>query len=118
MSLSHRQQHQLQSIEDDLLQSAPELVATLHMFGVLSATEAMPAWEQVPTRHDPIRQAAALTAEALTRIVATIGFLLNAILALLIVIVQRSRACPPACGQDRAGPGGAHGGWGDPADGS
>jgi hypothetical protein len=116
MSLSHHQQHQLRSIEDDLLQSAPELAARLHVFGVLSATEAMPPWEEVPTRRDRVRQAAALTAEVLTLIAVAMRFLLSAILPLLIVIARGSRVRPPARGQDRAGPGHAHGGRPDSAD--
>ena len=46
----------------------------------------MPAWEQVPTRRDRVRQAAALTVQAITLAAAAIGLLLSAILALLIVV--------------------------------
>jgi hypothetical protein len=114
MTLSNRQQHQLHRIEDDLHQSAPMLAATLSAFGALSATEAMPAWEQVPTRQERTMQAAALTARALTVLAAAIGFLLNAILALLIAIVQGRPARPTARRHDQA----RSGRWPDPADGS
>ena len=81
MSLSHHQQHQLYRIEAGLLRADPELAAMLAIFGKLSAGQAMPSWEQVPARRDRIRQAATLTAEAITFLAAAIGFLLSAILA-------------------------------------
>ena len=61
MILSYRQQHQLHRIETGLLRSDPQLTAMLGVFGRLSAGEVMPSWEQVPTRRDRVRQAAALT---------------------------------------------------------
>jgi hypothetical protein len=83
---------------------------------VLSATEAIPAWEQVPTGPDRIKQAAALTAKALALLAAAIGLLLSAILALLIAVLQGCRPRLPARRHDRAGPGRAPGGRPDPAD--
>jgi hypothetical protein len=88
MGLSHREQHQLHRIEHDLLQSEPELATALRVFGLLSAMEAMPAWEQVPARLDRIRQAGALAAKAIILVVMGIGLLLNAIHALLLAAVQ------------------------------
>ena len=116
MGLSHHQQHQLHRIEDDLLQSDPKLATTLQVFGMLSATEAMPAWEQVPTRQDRIRQAAAMTGKALAIVAAAIGFLLSAILALLIVVVQGCRPRLSARRHGRGGPGQVADGRQDPAD--
>jgi hypothetical protein len=117
MGLSHhqQQQHQLHRIEDDLLQSDPKLATTLQVFGMLSATEAMPAWEQVPTRQDRSGQAAAMTGKALA-IVAAVGFLLSAILVLLIVVVQGCRPRLSARRHGRAGPGQVADGRQDPAD--
>ncbi len=63
MSLSH---HQLHRIETGLLRADPQLAAMLGIFGKLSAGRAMPSWEQVPTRRDRVRQAAALTVQAVT----------------------------------------------------
>jgi hypothetical protein len=77
----------------DAVQVAQRLVierhafgAMLGIFGKLSAGQAMPSWEQVPIRRDRIRQAAALTVQAITLAAAAIGLLLSAIFALLIVV--------------------------------
>ena len=104
MIRSHHQQHQLQRIETGLLRSDPQLTAMLGIFGKLSAGQAMPAWEQVPaTRRDRIRQAAALTVQAITLAAAAIGLLLSAVLALLIVVVVGTRHSHrlPAPGPER-----------------
>ena len=88
MSLSPHHQNQLHLIQAGLLGSDPQLAARLSVFGRLCAGQAMPAWEQVPaTRRDRIRQAAALTVQAITLAAAAIGLLLSAVLALLIVVV-------------------------------
>ncbi len=58
MSLSHHQQHQLYRIETGL-RADPQLGEMLGIFGKLSAGQAMPSWEQVPTRRDRVRQATA-----------------------------------------------------------
>jgi hypothetical protein len=79
MSLSHHRQHQLYRIESGLLRADPQLAAMLGIFGKLPAGQAMPSWEQVPTRRDRIRQAAALTMQAITLAAAAIGLLLSAI---------------------------------------
>ena len=89
MSLSHHQQRQLHRIETGLLRADPELGAMLRIFGRLSAGQVMPSWEQVPTRRDRARQAAALTVQAVTLTAAAIGLLLSAILALLVVVGTR-----------------------------
>ena len=82
MSLSHHHQNQLHLIQAGLLRSDPQLAARLSMFGRLSAGQAMPAWEQLSSRHDRIRQAAALTAQTISVAAAAIVLLLRAVLAL------------------------------------
>ena len=102
MSLSHHQQRQLHRIETGLLRSDPQLTEMLGIFGKLSAGQVMPSWEQVPTRRDRARQAAALTVQAVTLAAAAIGLLLSAILALLIAAAgPRHRHRPPAPGPER-----------------
>ena len=115
MSISHHQQHQLHRIETSLLRADPQLAEMLGVFGKLSASQAMPSWEQVPTRRDRIRQAAALTVEAVTLAAAAVGLLLSAILALLIVVAdtRRGHRLPPGPEHTRRGRGA--GGRPDPA---
>ena len=116
MSLSHHQQHQLHRIEAGLLRADPQLTAMLGIFGRLSAGQAMPAWEQVPTRRDRVRQAAALTVQAVTLAAAAIGLLLSAVLALLIVVAgPRHRRRRPAPGPERTRRGRGADGRPDPA---
>ncbi len=102
MSLSHHQQHQLHRIETGLLRSDPQLTAMLGIFGRLSAGEVMPAWEQVPSRQQSIRRAAALTVTAATVVADVIILLLRAVLALVIAAVgTRHRHRLPAPGPER-----------------
>jgi len=116
MSLSHHQQHQLHRIQTGLLRADPQLAAMLGIFGRLSASQAMPAWEQVPARRDRIRQAAALTVQAVTLAAAAIGLLLSAILALLLAVAgTRHRRRRPAPGPERTRRGRGAGGRPDPA---
>ena len=75
----------------------------------------MPSWEQVPARRDRVRQAAALTVQAITLAAAAIGLLLSAILALLIVIGTRHGHRLPAPGPERNLRGRGAGGRPDPA---
>ena len=96
MSLSHHHQNQLHLIQAGLLRSDPQLAARLSMFGRLSAGQAMPAWERVSSRHDRIRQAAALIAETISVVAAAIFLFLRAVLALVAAVVQGSRARAPA----------------------
>ena len=70
MSLSHHHQNQLHLIEAGLLRSDPRLAAWLSVFGRLCTGKAMPAWEQVSSRQDRIRQAAALIAETISAVAA------------------------------------------------
>ena len=116
MSPSHHQQSQLHRIETGLLRADPQLAVMLGIFGKLSAGQAMPSWEQVPTRRDRVRQAAALTVQAATLAAAAIGLLLSAILALLIVIGTRHGHRMPAPGPERTRRGRGAGGRPDPAD--
>ena len=115
MSLSHHHQRQLYRIESGLLQADPQLTAMLGLFGKLSEGQAMPSWEQVPTRPDRIRQAAALTVQAITLAAAAIGLLLSAILTLLIVVGTRHGRRLPAPGPERTRRGRGAGGYPDPA---
>jgi hypothetical protein len=104
MCLSHHHQNQLHLIQVGLLRSDPQLAARLSMFGSLSAGQAMPAWEQVSSRHDRIRQAAASIAETISIVAAAIFLLLRAVLALAAAIAQGGRARPPAQMRERARP--------------
>jgi DUF3040 family protein len=115
MSLSHHHQRQLYRIESGLLQADPQLAAMLGIFGKLSAGQAMPSWEQVPARRDRIRQAAALTVQAVTLAAAAIGLLLSAVLALLIVVGTRHGRRLPAPGPEGTRRGRRAGGRPDPA---
>ena len=115
MSLSHHQQHQLHHIETGLLRADPQLAEMLGIFGKLSAGQAMPSWEQVPTRRDRVRQAAALTVQAVTLAAAAIGLLLSAILVLLIVVGARHGRRLPAPGPERTRRGRGADGRPDPA---
>ena len=102
MSLSHHQQHQLHRIETGLLRGEPQLAAMVGIFGLLFAGQAMPAWEQVPTRQHSIQQAAALTVKATTVVADAIVLLLRAALALLIAAVgTRHGRRLPASGPER-----------------
>ena len=116
MGLSHHRQRQLHRIESGLLGADPQLAAMPGIFGKLSAGQAMPSWEQVPTRRDRIQQAAALTVEAITLAAAAIGLLLSAVLALLIVVAgPRHRHRLPAPRRERTSPGRGADGRPDPA---
>ena len=116
MSLSHHQQRQLHRIESGLLGADPQLAAMPGIFGKLSAGQVMPAWEQVPTRRDRVRQAAALTVQAVTLAAAATGLLLSAILALVIVVAGTRRGQRlPAPGPERIRRGRGADGRPDPA---
>jgi len=104
MSLRHHHQNQLHLIQVGLLRSDPPLAARLSMFGRLSAGQAVPAWEQVPSRHDRIRQAAALIAETISVAAAAIFLFLRAVLALVTAVAQGGRARPLAQRRQRARP--------------
>ena len=115
MSLNHHQQRQLYRIESGLLGADPQLAEMLGIFGKLFAGQAMPSWEQVPTRRDRVRHAAALTVQAVTLAAAAIGLLLSAILALLIVAGTRHRHRLPAPAPERTRRGRGADGRPDPA---
>ena len=116
MSFSHHHQRQLHRIETGLLGADPPLAEMLGIFGKLTAGQAMPAWEQVPARRDRVRQAAALTVQAVTLAAAAIGLLLSAILALVIVVAgTRHGRRLPAPGPEGTRRGRRAGGRPDPA---
>jgi len=96
MSLSHHQQYQLRLIEAGLLSSDPRLAGVLGVFGRLCAGQGMPAWEQVPSRKDRIRQAAALLTEAIAVVAAAISLLLRTVLVLASAAIPRHRRRLPA----------------------
>jgi hypothetical protein len=110
MSLTHRERHQLYRIESGLLRSDPQLTAMLAVFARLSAGQRMPAREQVATWQriarwlDRIRQAAGLTAEAMTAVSAAVGFLAYAVRTLLSALVGR-RVRRPQPARQQTGPG-------------
>ena len=83
MSLNHRQLHRLHRIESGLLRSDPQLAAMLAVFTRLSAGQYLPAWEQVPTRPERIRQAAASIVKAIAVVAAAVGLLVNAVRSLV-----------------------------------
>jgi hypothetical protein len=114
MSRSHYHQRQLYRIESGLLRADPQLAAMLGIFGKLSAGQAMPSWEQVPTRRDRVRQAAALIVQAVTLAAAAIGLLLRAVLA-LVIVVAATRHRLPAPGPERTRRGRGADGRPDPA---
>ena len=118
MSLSSHHQNQLHLIQAGLLGSDPQLAARLSVFGRLCAGQAMPAWEQVSSRHDRIRQAAALIAETISVAAAAIFLFLRAVPALAVAVAQGGRARPPAQMRERPGPGREAGGRPDPAAGA
>ena len=118
MSLSPHHQNQLHLIKAGLLRSDPQLAARLTMFGRLCVGQAMPAWEQVISRHDRIRQAAALTAETVSVVAAAIFLFLRAVPALVAAVVQGGRARPPAQRRQRARPRPGSGRRPDPAAGA
>ena len=115
MSLSHYHQNQLHLIQAGLLRSDPQLAARLSMFGRLSAGQTMPAWERVSSRHERIRQAAALTAETISVVAAAIVLFLRAVLALVAAVVRAAASGHPRKGANRHGPGPGTAGRPDPA---
>src|SRR5580693_3072963 len=94
MSLDHRQLHRLHRIESGLLRSDPHLAAMLAVFASLAAGEHLPAWEQLATRPDRIRQAAALVVKAVSLLATALALLLDAVRSLVRAIVMGERARP------------------------
>jgi len=92
MSLNHRQLHRLHRIESGLLRSDPQLAAMLAVFTRLSAGQYLPAWEQVPTRPERIRQAAASIVKAIAVVAAAVGLLVNAVRSLVNAVRGLVRA--------------------------
>jgi hypothetical protein len=101
MSLSHRQQHQLRGIETRLVRSAPQLAGRLAVFGRLSADQRMPAWEQISSRGDRIRQAAVRIVAAIALLAAAIGVLIGAVLALITAAFSDHSSPRPASKPER-----------------
>jgi hypothetical protein len=104
MSLHYRQQYKLRLIETRLLRSDPRLAGMLGMFGRLAVGQAMPSWEQMSSRKDGIRQAAALLAEAVTGVAAALRVLLSSALAFVTTVVCCARTWPSALPHSRARP--------------
>jgi hypothetical protein len=115
MSLNHRQRHQLYRIEARLLRSDPRLASMLSVFGRLAAGQRLPAWEQVATRQDRIRQAAALIVKAIAVMAAAIRLLFSAVLALFAAVVMGGRARPARRTHQQARPSPGADGRPDPA---
>ena len=89
MSLNRRQLHRLHRIESGLLRSDPQLAAMLAVFTRLAAGQYLPAWEQVPTRQEHIRQAAATAiVKAIGVVAAAVGLLVSAVRGLFRAIVM------------------------------
>jgi hypothetical protein len=117
MSLDHRQLHRLHRIESGLLRSDPHLAAMLAVFASLAAGEHLPAWEQLATRPDRIRQAVALTVRAVTLLAAAIALLVDAVRGLVRAAVMGDRARSRTEGTSAAQPRHDDQGW-NPAQGS
>ncbi|HWN62744.1 MAG TPA: hypothetical protein VNO25_18990 [Streptosporangiaceae bacterium] len=117
MSLNHRQLHRLHRIESGLLRSDPQLAARLAVFASLAAGEHLPAWEQLATRPDRIRQAAALIVKAVTLLATAIALLLNAVRGLVRAVVMGDRPRPRTEGTSAVQPRHDDQGW-NPAQGS
>jgi Protein of unknown function (DUF3040) len=92
MSLNHRQLHRLHRIESGLLRSDPQLAAMMAVFTRLSAGQYLPAWEQVATRPERIRQAAASIVKAIAVVAAAVGLLVSAVRGLVRAIVMGDQA--------------------------
>jgi hypothetical protein len=101
MSLNHRQQYQLHRIESRLLRSDPQLAAMLTVFVRLSAGQRMPAWEQVFSRQDRIRQAATQIAAAIVVLAAALMVLIGAVVALITAPFSDHRSRRPALKPER-----------------
>jgi len=96
------QDKQRKHVETGLLRTDPQPTAMLGIFGELSAGQAMPAWEQVPTGQQSIRQAASLTLQATIVVAEAIVLLLRAVLAPVIAAAgTRHGHCPPAPAPER-----------------
>jgi len=87
MSLNHHERHQLSRIESRLDQSDPQLAAMLAVFTKRSKGKRMPAQEQMTTRRDRVRQAAAQIPEAFTFIAAAFVFLATVVGGLFTAMV-------------------------------
>jgi hypothetical protein len=107
MSLNYRERRRLDRIETRLLRSDPKLAALATMFAKLSPGERLPTWEQLATRPDRIRQAAALIVTQIAIMIAAVRLLAGAFRALLIAIVMGSRARPSQPARQETGPAGA-----------
>jgi hypothetical protein len=77
MTVRNTYKRELRLIEFGLLRSDPRLSAQLNVFCRLTAGQGMPAWEQVPSGRDRIRDAATLTAMARAIAVTVVGVMLS-----------------------------------------
>ena len=94
MTIRNEDRRKLRLIKFGLLGSDPQLVAMMNVFSGLTAGQGMPAWEQMPTRRDRVREAAALVMTALVTAAAAAGLMLRGLAALVAAVMIR----PPARG--------------------
>ena len=91
MTIRNEDRRKLRLIKFGLLGSDPQLVAMMNVFTGLTAGQGMPAWEQMPTRRDRVREAAALV---MTALATAAGLMLRGLAALVAAVMIR----PPARG--------------------
>jgi hypothetical protein len=102
VSLSARERHALQGIEDRLIGSDPKLAATLATFNRLASDEEMPTEEMVPpARCDPRGARRLLPGLALRRVM-PLMWVLIAIVAIAVIAALSSRASGDACARTLA----------------
>ena len=77
MTVRNTYKRELRLIEFGLFRSDPRLSAQLNVFCRLTADQGMPAWEQVPSGRDRIRDAATLTAMARDIAVMVVGVMVS-----------------------------------------
>ena len=83
MSIRRSQQRQLRGIELTLLQADPQLASLLNVFSRSTAGQGLPAWEQVSSRRDQVREASRLAGTALLLALTGVALMLQGVAALL-----------------------------------
>jgi hypothetical protein len=92
MTIRNQDQHKLRLIKFGLLRSDPQLVAMMNVFSGLTAGQGMPSWEQMPTRGDRVREAAALIVVALVIAFTAALLMLRRLAAMVTAVVIRPSA--------------------------